>query len=262
MECLCAIRTRPPPGRQSDAGRARARRARSPRGSSPLRRPTRRAGARARARRARGGGPPRAPGARPGRGGEAPEAEPARDRRDRLERARAPRAAVDHGVGAEGEELVPRRGLEPAREHHHAEVPLAARPADEVEQGARVAARQVRVDDEDVEAEELVEEQREPGVAVGRRAHLEAAPLERGAEQAEHRRVVVEEERLRGPGRGRGRHARGTGLGAPHSASRALSRTAGNTASVRALARRAPRARRRLRATVPGRTRQPAGSTR
>ena len=74
-------------------------------------------------------------------------------------------------------------------------IALATRVADEVDERHGVAAGELRIGDEHVELEELVEEQAETRGRVRGSAHLEAARLEGRAEEAENGRIVVEEER-------------------------------------------------------------------
>ena len=106
-----------------------------------------------------------------------------------------PERAIDHRVRAEGEELLAEPAPGAAGEDDEAEVALAARVADEVDERHGVAAGELRVGDEHVEIEELVEEQVEPEAAS-----VAARTSKPRASRAAPRRrstvgIVVEEER-------------------------------------------------------------------
>jgi hypothetical protein len=76
--------------------------------------------------------------------------------------AACPSARLHHRVRAEGEELFAEPAPGAAGEDDEAEIALAPRVADEVDERHGVAAGELGIGDEHVELEELVEEQVEP----------------------------------------------------------------------------------------------------
>ena len=165
-------------------------------------------------RRARGGD-------EAARGGGAPAARRRRSRRQRPRGRRGdPRPRSRRGRGARGGRRGPRapartttpRSRSPPAQRTRWRRARASRPG-----RSRSTTRTSR-------SSSSSRRSREPGVAVGRGAHDEAARLEGGAEEAQHGRVVVEEEGLRGPVRARRRHAPETAPERRYSAPDSLSR--------------------------------------